>query len=61
MQSETDRLRVAKEKLVSENYEEKILQCSVNLEKVQAAEKDIEEEQNAKKKYDASVDRKSVV
>lgn len=56
MQSETDRLRVAKEKLVSENYEEKILQCSVNLEKVQAAEKDIEEEQNAKKKYDASVD-----
>lgn len=44
-----EKIKVLKEKLVAENYDEKILQCSVNLEKVKAAEADIKAEQNAYK------------
>ena len=55
MQAETEKLRVEKEKLARENYDEKILQYSVNLEKVKAADRDIQEEQKAKQAYEDSV------
>ncbi|MBQ5930164.1 MAG: hypothetical protein IIX02_05160, partial [Clostridia bacterium] len=55
MQKETDNLRLAKEKLAAENYEDKILQCSVKLDKVSAAEADIQAEEKAKANYEASI------
>ena len=55
MQTETEKLRLVKEKLAAENYDEKILKCSVSLEKVEAAQKDIQDEQRAKSKYDESI------
>ena len=55
MQAETEKSRNAKEKLAKENYDEKIIQCTVDLDKVQAAEADIKAEQKAKERYDDSL------